>query len=605
MARADLKYIIGFEANDASVVQATRALKKLTDQQSFLDRELKKGNISQGVFRKGQKQLNDEINRLRSATKQGGDALNKYITQMDASGKATRRKEIAMQQAGYQLQDFIVQVQAGTNPLIAFSQQGSQLAGFFAGPWGAAIGLGIAAIGGLGTALMNAGIFADSTDRKFKTLKETIDSLKSASMSAAEEAAFIFSGFGTVEEFRASQALEDALLELSQRTGGKISAQNFRDIDISSFLGRADIAGEFGGAGRVLEAAFGTGTVGLLKNAQKAANELDTALAAANGLAKARRRQAAEEAELAAISEAAMEAVIHGPKKAAEEAAKAAEQQAQERKKLLETYNVDITKRSALIGLEGEQLLLTKQRLEKEALLANLAKQGLDIGDYETQKLVQKLGYLQSEELRQFRIDVAEKQRIENQKELNKKLQEQEKIQAQLERQASAYGQAMEKSFMSMVDGTKTVEEAFRDMARDIVAHLYRVLVIQNAIRGLGGILGGSSNPFLSSIGKGLSTYGSFEGGGYTGSSSRSGGLDGKGGFMAMLHPRETVVDHTKGQSVGGDTVTVNQTINVSTGVQQTVRAEIKQLMPQIADSAKAAVVDAKRRGGSYGRAFA
>ena len=56
---------------------------------------------------------------------------------------------------------------------------------------------------------------------------------------------------------------------------------------------------------------------------------------------------------------------------------------------------------------------------------------------------------------------------------------------------------------------------------------------------------------------------------------------------------------------LGGGGVVVNQTINVTTGVQQTVRAEIKQLMPQIADSAKAAVVDAKRRGGSYGRAFA
>jgi hypothetical protein len=38
----------------------------------------------------------------------------------------------------------------------------------------------------------------------------------------------------------------------------------------------------------------------------------------------------------------------------------------------------------------------------------------------------------------------------------------------------------------------------------------------------------------------------SFAGGGYTGSASRSGGLDGQGGFMALLHPRETVVDHTK-----------------------------------------------------------
>ena len=55
--------------------------------------------------------------------------------------------------------------------------------------------------------------------------------------------------------------------------------------------------------------------------------------------------------------------------------------------------------------------------------------------------------------------------------------------------------------------------------------------------------------------------------------------------------------------STGGTTIVQN--INVSTGVQQTVRAEIRQMMPQIADSAKGAVLDAKRRGGSYGRAMA
>ena len=36
----------------------------------------------------------------------------------------------------------------------------------------------------------------------------------------------------------------------------------------------------------------------------------------------------------------------------------------------------------------------------------------------------------------------------------------------------------------------------------------------------------------------------SFEGGGYTGDGSRVGGLDGRGGFAAMLHPQETVIDH-------------------------------------------------------------
>lgn len=50
----------------------------------------------------------------------------------------------------------------------------------------------------------------------------------------------------------------------------------------------------------------------------------------------------------------------------------------------------------------------------------------------------------------------------------------------------------------------------------------------------------------------------SFEGGGFTGIGPRSGGVDGKGGFPAILHPNETVVDHTKGQGMGGVTIVNN-----------------------------------------------
>lgn len=45
-------------------------------------------------------------------------------------------------------------------------------------------------------------------------------------------------------------------------------------------------------------------------------------------------------------------------------------------------------------------------------------------------------------------------------------------------------------------------------------------------------------------------TLASFEGGGFTGAGSRSAGLDNKGGFHAVLHPNESVVDHTKGQGM-------------------------------------------------------
>jgi len=54
----------------------------------------------------------------------------------------------------------------------------------------------------------------------------------------------------------------------------------------------------------------------------------------------------------------------------------------------------------------------------------------------------------------------------------------------------------------------------------------------------------------------------SFDGGGYTGSGSRSGGMDGKGGFPAILHPQETVTDHTKGQRSSGSQANITFNIN-------------------------------------------
>ena len=82
---------------------------------------------------------------------------------------------------------------------------------------------------------------------------------------------------------------------------------------------------------------------------------------------------------------------------------------------------------------------------------------------------------------------------------------------------------------------------------------------------------------------------------------ARAGGVDGKGGFPAILHPNESVLDHTRGQGSG---VTIVQNINVTTGVQQTVRAEIANLLPQISNAAKSAVADARMRGGGFSKAM-
>ena len=66
----------------------------------------------------------------------------------------------------------------------------------------------------------------------------------------------------------------------------------------------------------------------------------------------------------------------------------------------------------------------------------------------------------------------------------------------------------------------------------------------------------------------------SWDGGGYTGDGSRSGGVDGKGGFPAILHPNETVIDHAKGQrmSSGGSNQPIVINVNSSTGDKAEIR---------------------------------
>ena len=70
----------------------------------------------------------------------------------------------------------------------------------------------------------------------------------------------------------------------------------------------------------------------------------------------------------------------------------------------------------------------------------------------------------------------------------------------------------------------------------------------------------------------------SLDGGGYTGSGSRSGGVDGKGGFPAILHPKETIIDHTKGGGGSSDVpnITYAPVYNVAQGADPRAIAELQ-----------------------------
>ena len=125
---------------------------------------------------------------------------------------------------------------------------------------------------------------------------------------------------------------------------------------------------------------------------------------------------------------------------------------------------------------------------------------------------------------------------------------------------------SMKKFEDSIVTGLQTGKLAFKDFATFVVEQLIRVAIQQLIIARL-------IDPFRSMLSGGklaaLREFNSLtdgdtlfngDGGGYTGMGSRSGGIDGKGGFPAILHPNETVIDHTKGQGMG---TTVN--FNIST----------------------------------------
>ena len=120
-------------------------------------------------------------------------------------------------------------------------------------------------------------------------------------------------------------------------------------------------------------------------------------------------------------------------------------------------------------------------------------------------------------------------------------------------------------AFKTFFDFTNKEFLDFKNLATSVtqavINELIQVFIVQKLVEG---ITTGITNigAIISSGGLGNIVDGiqNLEGGGYTGMGARAGGVDGKGGFPAILHPNETVIDHTKGQGMGA---TVN--FNIST----------------------------------------
>lgn len=172
---------------------------------------------------KANKQVDRITDNMESSFKKAdrsAEKLNTTVTK--TAGAVSGGLRSGMQQAGYQIQDFIVQVQGGQSALVAFSQQGSQLAGAF-GPggavFGAVIALGSVLIGSLSAAL---GSTKDEMEQ-LKTAAETLNKVVVINSQGVAALSNDYARLAATNATLASQLRDNAIqqYEIAVRDAGK------------------------------------------------------------------------------------------------------------------------------------------------------------------------------------------------------------------------------------------------------------------------------------------------------------------------------------------------------------------------------------------------
>lgn len=174
---------------------------------------------------------------------------------------------------------------------------------------------------------------------------------------------------------------------------------------------------------------------------------------------------------------------------------------------------------------------------------------------------------------------------------MQKYLDEIQNVARQTENLVTRAFRGMEDSLAKFV---RTGKLDFTSLADSIINDLIRMQIQQSITQPLsaamnsgGGVLdmigslfGGGTSSAPASVGATASTWTStsmplipsFEGGGFTGMGARSGGLDGRGGFLSMLHPQEDVIDRTRGNG-GSSAAQVVLQVNIINNASQQVSA--------------------------------
>lgn len=195
----------------------------------------------------------------------------------------------------------------------------------------------------------------------------------------------------------------------------------------------------------------------------------------------------------------------------------------------------------------------------------------LESADREIQQLerqIELLGKSNQEvavaEARWAMLDAAKKAGIPVNDTLNAQIDQQAaqvgQLTAELEQaqlQQEQFDQAIEgiaNAFSNAILEGENLRDSLASIFKQIAANILNAGIQQaltQAFSGAGGGGGWFSGLLSAAFGGTKAAVPSYDGGGFTGYGSRSGGIDGKGGELAILHPNETVLDHTRGQGGG------------------------------------------------------
>lgn len=648
------------------------------------------------------------MDQISKQAQRAGVTLDKFGQVTAMSGKGMRHFELGVQQAGYQVGDFFVQIASGTNPMVAFSQQASQLAGFFAGPWGAAIGAGIAIFGALYVAFDRMGEKAGQTQKELaesiatarielEELKTGMDSTergllanlemerkKARELAAAHELRRqSLISVGEDADFYSKQELaayhdqmvvvrqyiadleeyRQILADINKETEKQAEQESFRErlaslkeendlLRIRREYGENSVAeadylillkqkelNSLRDAGLLTQEQVDT-EMALVREQRQLNDQLDAAKVKGEAFADALERAASAMSSLTSLGDTLDRALSVSEAKVSALSAGANAAVAGQ----IAGYEFDIRRRTdeavaaataagqspyaAIQAGQAQMDTLSKLKASEEArVAAEEASRGGGGGSktkttpYIKQLLAEadykrKIVGLSDQEVRRREIifelskreEVASEAQIEQIIKLEEETRKLTEAQAEAERQQKAFTDILMDGMESLITGSKSVEDAFKDTIRNILLDVYRTQVLKPLATAGSDFLLNMFKADGGAFNKGVQMYAD---GGVVSSPTmfgHSGGLGvmGEAGPEAIMPLKRGANGKLGVQMEGGSgaiSVVNNITVNGNDNP-AAVRAELAKLMPQIEKATVNSVINARKRGGQMKAAF-